>query len=107
MSVDETSGQSHDSAIEAQVAALVAAIPAGQVMSYGEIGARCDPPISGYVCGRFIWRAPAGLPWWRVVAKDGSLPIAKRDPAMASLQRQHLVAEGHRFDRAGRLKKAN
>jgi methylated-DNA-protein-cysteine methyltransferase related protein len=89
--------------IVAQVYAIVRAIPAGQTLSYGAVGARCEPPISGYVCGRIMANVLDDVPWWRVVAKDGSLPIAKRNPQLAEKQRSHLEDEGVRFDENGRV----
>jgi alkylated DNA nucleotide flippase Atl1 len=40
---------------------------------------------------------PEDLPWWRVVAKSGALPLWKRDAAMADQQRQLLEGEGVPF----------
>ena len=88
--------------IRQQVFATVHAIPRGCVLSYGEVGARCEPPISGYVCGRIMSQATKDVPWWRVVAKDGALPIRKRNPHLAVEQRQRLEEEGVAFDKEGR-----
>ena len=85
-----------------QVFAIVREVPHGQVISYGEVGARCEPPISGYVCGRIMSQAEGDVPWWRVVAKDGALPIRKRNPHLAVEQRQRLTDEGVVFDKDGR-----
>ena len=85
-----------------QVIALVRAIPSGRVTSYGALGARCEPPISGYVCGR-IMQQISDVPWWRVVAKDGRLVISKRAPHLAQEQRAHLESEGVAFDEDGRV----
>jgi alkylated DNA nucleotide flippase Atl1 len=48
-------------------------------------------------------QATQDVPWWRVVAKDGSLPISKRNPALAQEQRDKLQAEGVEFDDDGRV----
>ena len=100
-------GESRDAAsdptIIAQVHELVRAIPEGRVMSYGAVGARCDPPISGYICGRIMHHAVADVPWWRVVAKDGSLPINKRNAHLAQQQRSKLQAEGIELDAEGKI----
>lgn len=37
---------------------------------------------------------PQDLPWWRVVAKSGRLPIGKRDPVLGLLQEEILRNEG-------------
>ena len=97
--VDETSN-----AMAVQVFDAARAIPAGRVLAYGELGARCEPAISGYICGRIMNNVADDVPWWRVVAKDGSLPIAKRNPTLAERQRDLLSAEGVEFDESGHVK---
>ncbi len=92
-----------DATTVTQVYEQARAIPPGRVLAYGALGARCNPPISGYICGRIMNQALQDVPWWRVVAKDGSLPIAKRNPALAQEQRQKLQAEGVKFDDEGRV----
>jgi alkylated DNA nucleotide flippase Atl1 len=87
-----------DAALIAQVYERARAIAPGRVLAYGALGAQCDPPISGYICGRIMNRALQDVPWWRVVAKDGSLPISKRNPALAQEQRRKLQDEGVQFE---------
>ena len=96
-----------DETVIAQVYAIARAIPEGRVMSYGAVGARCQPPISGYICGRIMVHAHDAVPWWRVVGKDGTLRISKRNPLLAADQRAKLEAEGVAFDDAGRVKMAD
>lgn len=90
-------------AIRVQVHDIVRRIPAGRVMSYGAVGANCEPPISGYICGRIMNVVTEDVPWWRVVAKDGKLPISKRNPHLAHEQRALLEAEGVAFDDEDRV----
>ncbi len=90
--------------IEEQVYALVRAIPRGRVSSYGAIGAQCSPPISGYICGRIMQNIPDDVPWWRVVGKNGNLPISKRTPEYSSKQRKLLEEEGVGFDDKGNVR---
>lgn len=81
-----------------QVYALARAVPYGRVISYGALGARCEPPISGYICGRIMRTASDdSIPWWRVVAKSGVLPIIKLNPQLADEQRERLESEGVGF----------
>jgi methylated-DNA-protein-cysteine methyltransferase related protein len=103
MKLEEAFDAAMDATIIEQVFKAARAIPAGRVTSYGALGTRCDPPISGYICGRIMNNAANDVPWWRVVAKDGSLPIAKRNPRLAMEQRDRLQAEGVEFDEAGRV----
>ncbi len=44
-----------------------------------------------------------GAPWWRVVGKDGKLPISKRSPNHSHEQRRLLEREGVRFDEDGKI----
>jgi len=44
-----------------------------------------------------------GVPWWRIIAKDGSLPSAKRLPALAKKQRELLENEGIVFGADGKV----
>jgi methylated-DNA-protein-cysteine methyltransferase-like protein len=100
---DSARDAASDAALITQVYERARAIPAGRVLAYGALGARCDPPISGYICGRIMNQATQDVPWWRVVAKDGSLPISKRNPTLAQEQRDKLQAEGVEFDDDGRV----
>ncbi len=88
-----------------QVMRLCQEIPEGRVSSYGAIGAQCDPPISGYICGRVMGQVMNGVPWWRIVGKDGKLPIAKRGPNQSREQRERLENEGVEFDEEGQIEK--
>jgi alkylated DNA nucleotide flippase Atl1 len=99
----QPSNETPDITIIEQVYTHARQIPVGHVIAYGALGARCTPPISGYVCGRIMNQAQSDVPWWRVVAKDGSLPIAKRNPLLANEQRQRLAEEGIRFDESGKI----
>ncbi len=102
MSPETEPDNEESTSIPEQVVALVCAIPAGRVMSYGALGARCEPPISGYVCGR-IMQQIRDAPWWRVVAKDGRLVISKRAPQLAQEQHEKLESEGVAFDEESRV----
>ncbi len=39
-------------------------------------------------------RCPDGVPWWRVVSKEGLLPVWKKDAAAEALQIEKLQSEG-------------
>ncbi|GBC93428.1 DNA base-flipping protein [bacterium HR15] len=85
-----------------QVYALVRRVPAGRVVSYGQIAEQV-PPITARQVGRWMAFAPDDVPWWRVVGADGTLCIARRDPMLAQLQRAYLESEGVPFDDTGRV----
>ncbi len=92
-------------ALREQVELRCRAIPFGRVQSYGALGASCDPPISGYICGRVMGQIMDGVPWWRVVGKDGKLPISKRSPNHSLQQREKLELESVEFDNEGKIER--
>ena len=77
---------------------VVRSIPSGRCASYGEVARELENPVSGYTVGRWMAGAPPGVPWWRVVGKQGDLLIGKRDPTLAAEQRRILESEGVAFD---------
>ena len=86
-----------------QVFAIVAQIPEGQVMGYGQVGGFLQPPLSGLWVGRILAGSTETLPWWRVVGADGSLLVRKRDALLAIEQEQRLQEEGVDFTEDGRV----
>lgn len=76
---------------------VVRTIPRGRAAAYGDVGKALDSPVSGLLVGRWITRCPEGVPWWRVVGRDGSLLIARRDENAARLQAERLASEGIGF----------
>lgn len=77
-----------------ELCALVHSIPPGRVASYGTIGAHLTHPTTGRIVGRWMAQCQEDIPWWRVVAKSGMLPIEKRDPTLGHLQQDLLLKEG-------------
>jgi methylated-DNA-protein-cysteine methyltransferase-like protein len=73
---------------------LVKRIPVGKVASYGEIGRALHNPASGYMVGRWMANCPPEVPWWRVVAKDGHIPLGKRSVELGVEQEKRLLQEG-------------
>ncbi len=70
-----------------RVLALVEAVPRGRVTTYGLIGEAVD---SGpRLVGNVLATDGGGVPWWRVVRADGSLPASHGDRA-----RQAYLEEG-------------
>lgn len=76
---------------------VVSAIPRGTCASYGDVGRALTNPTSGYQVGRWMASCPEDVPWWRVVAKDGHLPVGKKDPVSENEQTRLLEAEGVSF----------
>jgi methylated-DNA-protein-cysteine methyltransferase related protein len=52
---------------------LVAQIPAGRVMTYGQIAAYCGAAWAAWEVGQIAHTGPTNLPWQRVVNKQGGL----------------------------------
>lgn len=97
-------------ALEA-VIEVVNQIPEGTVMSYGRVGrlVGCTGRQVGKIMGWLEDRVRVGdqsVAWWRVVAANGDLPIAKRDPRLAQEQRHRLCAEGVQFLDSGKVNMA-
>lgn len=70
------------------VIAVIEAIPAGVVATYGEVAAEAGYPGAARAVGNLLRTTP-GLPWWRVIAANGRLvPDSEADHA------QRLRAEG-------------
>lgn len=80
-------------------------IPRGKVLAYGQVAELVSGvALSGYEVGRIMSSATPDVPWQRVVARDGSLVISKRNPSLAREQRRLLELEGVTFDSAGRVR---
>jgi methylated-DNA-protein-cysteine methyltransferase-like protein len=56
-----------------QVYEVVAEIPCGKVVSYGQIARMLGRPRAAREVGWAMSHCPDGLPWQRVVMKDGSV----------------------------------
>jgi alkylated DNA nucleotide flippase Atl1 len=67
---------------------LVATIPPGRVLTYGDVAERLGSRAPRAV-GTALARFGGGVPWWRVVAAGGLLP-----PGHEVAAAEHLRAEG-------------
>ena len=82
-------------ALFAPVYAVVRAIPAGRVMTYGQVAdATAGVSVTARQVGAALRWVPDDVPWQRVVGAGGHLPIAKRGPEAQQRQRELLAAEG-------------
>ncbi|MEI2648799.1 MAG: MGMT family protein [Dermatophilaceae bacterium] len=72
-----------DEALVERVLSAVELIPAGQVVSYGDLGGLvgCGPRQVGSIMARF----GGGVPWWRVVSSSGDVPAHLRAKARPTL----------------------
>ncbi len=62
-----------DSQFKERVYALVAQIPKGRFMTYGQLAALCGNPRAAWEVGQIAHTGPTDLPWQRVVNKTGGL----------------------------------
>ena len=76
----------------ARLAAVVAAIPYGQVRSYAEVAALAGLPGRARQVARVL-ASRSGLPWHRVLRADGRIAFAPGS-TQAAEQVQRLRAEG-------------
>lgn len=79
-----------------RVYALVAQIPKGRVMTYGQLAALAGSPYAARIVGGIAHWGDTSLPWQRVVKKDGSL--AEGYPGGTEGHRAALEAEGVKFN---------
>ncbi len=72
---------------------LVARIPQGRVMTYGQLAALCGNPRAARIVGGIAHFGDPHLPWHRVVNKQGGL--ASGYPGGKAAHRQALQSEGY------------
>lgn len=75
-----------------RVELLVAQIPAGRVMTYGQLAALCGNARAARIVGGIAHFGDPNLPWQRVVNKSGGL--AAGYPGGRQGHAEHLRAEG-------------
>jgi methylated-DNA-protein-cysteine methyltransferase-like protein len=75
-----------------RVEALVAQIPRGRVMTYGQLAALCGNARAARIVGGIAHFGNPALPWQRVVNKQGGL--ASGYPGGRSGHKQVLEGEG-------------
>jgi len=83
-----------DPAFKQRVYDIVEQIPKGRVMTYGQIAAYCGAAWAAWEVGQIAHTGPAGLPWQRVVNKQGGLaagwPGGGRDAHRALLEAEGI-----------------
>jgi methylated-DNA-protein-cysteine methyltransferase related protein len=80
-----------------RVYALVAQIPRGKVMTYGQIAGACGHAYAAWEVGQIAHFGPSDLPWHRVVNKQGGMASGFVQDGPAG-QRKLLEAEGITFN---------
>lgn len=82
----------------AEVRSVVAGIPDGTVMAYGDIAAIVG--VGPRHAGRLVAALDDDVPWWRVVYADGTPATCHGGTAPELLQREGVPFRGTRVDRA-------
>ncbi len=82
---------------------LARAIPAGRVMSYGQIAACLGFAVSPRAVGWAMHACPEDVPWHRVVNASGGCSTERRGDFPPGLQQALLEREGVVFGPDGRL----
>jgi alkylated DNA nucleotide flippase Atl1 len=72
-----------------RVREVIAAIPAGSVLAYGDVAAQAGIPGRARLVGRILAEDGQDLPWHRVLRADGT-----PTPRLATEQLSRLRAEG-------------
>lgn len=82
-----------DEQFKERVYALVAQIPEGRFVTYGQLAALCGEPRAAWEVGQIAHTGPTNLPWQRVVNKQGGLAVGWPNGGQAA-HRAVLEAEG-------------
>jgi methylated-DNA-protein-cysteine methyltransferase related protein len=77
-----------------RVRGVVAAIPAGSVLAYGEVAARAGLPGRARLVGRILAEDGHDLPWHRVLRADGTPAPHLATEQLARLRTEGVLAEG-------------
>lgn len=84
-----------DEALHERMRELVAAIPAGRVVSYGDIAGLAGAPTPRLV-GRVLAEDGHDLPWHRVLRADGTPAPHLRHQQLELLRAEGVLADGNR-----------
>ena len=82
------------------VYALVAQIPEGRVITYGDIASLCGQPQASRIVGGLAHFGPTDLPWHRVVNRLGDCAsgyYGGKEGHKAILEQEGFEVEGYRI----------
>ena len=87
-----------------RVYAVVAAIPRGHILSYGDVAAMAGRPRAPRAVGGALSALTDDMdvPWWRVVSSTGKISTSEIHHT-AQIQRALLEDEGVAFSAGGRI----
>lgn len=87
----------------ARVYALLARVPRGKVVTYGEVARMLGRPSGARAVGWAMRFCPEGYAWHRVLNAQGRPSTTERLPDGKLLQQALLEEEGVVFDETGRV----
>ena len=91
-----------DGSFRARVEAVVAQIPHGRVMTYGQLAALCGNARAARIVGGIAHFGDPRLPWERVVNKQGGLaagyPGGKAGHKAVLEAQQYIVSDDYTVD---------
>lgn len=88
---------SMDEQTHERIRELIAAVPAGNVASYGDIAALAgasNPRIVGWV----LREDGFDLPWHRILRADGTVAVHKQQEQLERLRAEGVLAKGSKID---------
>ncbi len=91
-----------DEQFKRRVYEIVAAIPRGKIMTYGQVAAAAGAAWAAWEVGQIAHTGPSDLPWQRVVNKSGGL--ARGYPGGFDGHKKALEAEGVMVDEDYKVK---
>lgn len=80
-----------------QVRSIVASIPPGRVLGYGDV-AELAGLRSARLVGRILAEDGADLPWYRVLRSDGTVAEPVRHRQLELLRTEGVLADNGRID---------
>ena len=88
-----------------RIYAVVARVPRGRVVTYGQVAALAGLPRQARLVGYAMHGLPDGstLPWHRVINAQGKVSVRSFAGPSEGLQRHLLEEEGVTFDDGGRV----
>lgn len=98
-------GASQKATFYDRVYGYVRSVPAGRIVTYGQVALELGSPGSARAVGYALHYLPgtSDVPWWRVVNASGGISLGSRGAA-ADEQRERLEAEGVVFGLEGRVR---